>query len=293
MKKLNLHEIFEFGRVLNPLSKIEGNSKISDQLMEVISARLALNAMMRPDSPLLETARRAVQKLIDAISRIVPADISEAFKIGKDEEFSFHAHWIKEALRQLESVLGNDMPGIAAYHVSKKGIFNTEDLITQAEYYLTEDIRRELPVQACTDLREAGKCLAYELPTACVFHLWRAVEAVMAEYHDRLTGTKLPEKKRNWSAYIQKLNEANADEKITAFLNHIREHYRNPQTHPEINVELSEAQQLFGAAMSSINQILLAIKQLKTQPNGSESLHSPLPKTVLSALFPNENESAV
>lgn len=161
--------------------------------------------------------------------------------------------------------ISNDMPGIAAYLVSKKGIYDTDALIEHAEHHLLPDIRAALPPQAITDLREAGRCLAYENATACAFHLWRAIETVMQEYYSKLTGSTLEKDgiASNWGAYIKGLENANADVKVTAFLDHIRDKYRNPHTHPDVVVTIGEAQGLFGVATSSIDQMVTEMKKLQ------------------------------
>lgn len=265
MKKLNLHEVYSFGKSLNPLLNIKQDSKLKPNIYILWFARSAAQTMMRDDSPLLGTARRAVGKLIAAINETIPNEFDAMMKIGDEAIISWYPlSKITTALNELESVLGNDMPGIAAYLVSKKGIFDTEDLIEHAENYLLSDIRSNLPEQAKVDLREAGKCLAYELATACAFHLWRAVETVMEAYYLRLTGKTLEQAgvASNWGAYIKALENAGADLKVTVFLNHIRDKYRNPHTHPDVVVTTGEAQGLFGVAMSSIDQMVTETKKL-------------------------------
>ena len=271
MKKLNLHEVYSFGKHLNPLLNIQKDTKLKSNVYILWAARNAAESMMRTDSPLLGTARRAVGKLISAINEVLSLDFDAMMKIGDEETITWYPlSKITGALGELESVLGNDMPGIAAYLVSKKGIFDTEELIEHAENYLLPDIRSNLPEQAKVDLREAGKCLAYELATACAFHLWRAVETVMEAYYLRLTGKTLEQAgiSSNWGAYIKALENAGADVKVTVFLDHIRDKYRNPHTHPDVIVTTGEAQGLFGVAMSSIDQMVIETQKLpaKTAP---------------------------
>jgi hypothetical protein len=174
--------------------------------------------------------------------------------------------------QELETVLAADMPDIASYVVSQKGIYRTDDLISHAERHLTEISQGALPSQACDDLRQAGSCLAYELPTACAFHLWRAVETTMGHYFKRLNGKDFDDAgvTRNWAKKIEALNkQPNVDSKVTTFLDHIRDKYRNPQTHPDQIVSLEDAQRLFNVAISSIEQMLLESLKLPAAPASS------------------------
>jgi hypothetical protein len=263
VKKLNLYEMYTFGKQLAALSGITQAAKINAHIFQLWFARENLRALIKDESPLLSTSRRAARKMIETIDRVLPQDLAGIAKIADDSAFEWAANSITNAMSELESVLGNDMPDIAAYVVSQKGIYRTEDLIDHADYQLTADIRATLPPQATSDLREAGKCLAYELATACTFHLWRAIETVMESYYAELAAKTFDQANvtRNSGAHIKALGEAGADSKITAFLDHMRDEYRNPQTHPDAVIEIDEAQRLFAVAISSIDQMMVAIRK--------------------------------
>jgi hypothetical protein len=264
VRKFNLYEVYVFAQRMAPLQPIEADGKISDFVFELYEADESLKAMIGVDSPLLETGRRAAERLRDAITVIYAGQFAKLLEIPKDTEFGWlNGPKIKNALKDLESVLSNDMPGISSYLVSQKGIYRTDDLIEHADRYFPEEIRIAIPQQASKDLIEAGKCLAYEVSTACAFHLWRAVETVMGEYYEKIAGKTFAADgiDKNWGAYVKALNSKAADNKITQFLDHIRSEYRNPQTHPEAMLEVSEALGLFGVAMSAIQQMILAIQK--------------------------------
>ena len=140
------------------------------------------------------------------------------------------------------------------YHISKKGAYSTADLIDHAHHQVPSSVRDTLPQQTKADLDQAGKCLAFDLPTAAAFHLLRGTEAVLREYYDRVVpGTKkAAAKMRNWGVYIKLLKEHGAEVKITSLLDHLRDAYRNPVLHPEENYTDERAQVLFGVCVSAI-----------------------------------------
>ena len=124
-------------------------------------------------------------------------------------------------------------------------------------------LRVKLPPQAVFDIREAGKCLAFETPTASAFHLLRAVEAMLLLYYVQVTGGALPPRMRNWGVYINNLRKnGHADEKILEFLDHIRQSYRNPVSHPEVSMTTDDMVVLFGVATAAIVQIAQALPDL-------------------------------
>jgi hypothetical protein len=258
MKKLNPYDLYVFGTRLAPLESIKEDTKLGEVSLKLWFARANLLEFTADDSMLPAASKRAANELIKAIDSTISRDFS---KIDNEKQITWsESYHVREKVNALGTVLQNDMPGISAYVVMQKGIYKTDDLIVHAEYALLENIRKHLPAQAKVDMQEAGRCLAYELPIACAFHMYRAMEEVMRYYYQVLTGKTFKEAgiKRGWDAYIKALNEAGAENKVTQFLNHVRAEYRNPQTHPDEIIDIQEAYALLGAAVSSINQMILA-----------------------------------
>ncbi len=207
----------------------------------------------------MNSSVRAAKDVMSAITAIIPEDVSAALAIDSETLLDWRLNTLKHKVGTFETIMNGDMPDIASYIVSQKGIYRTDDLIAHAENHLSAASKAALPNQACEDLREAGRCLAYEVPTACAFHLWRTVESVMAYYYVKLSGVTFEDAgvQRNWGAYIPALTAVGAPVKITAFLSHIKDEYRNPQTHPDEPVPIEEAQRLFSTAISSVEQMML------------------------------------
>jgi hypothetical protein len=267
MKKFNPYNTYLLGKQLSPaLALKEEDCKYGDVLWQLYVARNVLSDQTSEPTVFQPASLRAAQSVLEAIDRILPADIQQIFGADQDTKvFAYEIHTVRTAIENLETVLRNDMPGVSCYVVSQKGIYKTDDLITHADHHFPSAIRAEIPEQAKIDLIESGKCLAFEVPTACAFHLWRAVETVMANYYAKLTNSTFKADKiaKNWAAYIRALNEKGAEPNITKFLDHIRSEYRNPQTHPEAMLDVNEALGLFGVALSAIHQMVLEIQKLE------------------------------
>lgn len=114
--------------------------------------------------------------------------------------------------------------------------------------------------EALFDCREAGRCLAYELATACGFHIFRALEAVLRKYYLQVSASKAPPKVRNIGVYLNAMKQAKVgDEKIRFALKQLTDLYRNPLIHPEAVLTQEEAIGIFGLARSSIGGMLAAL----------------------------------
>jgi len=265
MKKFNPYETYSLGKQLFPVLNFEENDYDYSEIMwPLYTARVTLLAQIKASTVFQSASNRAAGSVISAINTVVPTDIEEMFKVENNKKVTrYEIKNIKNHIQNLETVLSNDMPGVSAYIVSQKGIYKTDDLISHADHNFPKEIRNIIPEQAIKDLIESGKCLAFEVPTACAFHLWRAVETVMGVYYQKLAKNtfELDKVNKNWGAYIKALDTKGADTKITQFLDHIRESYRNPQTHPEAMLEVNEALGLFGVATSAIHQMVLEIQK--------------------------------
>ena len=100
--------------------------------------------------------------------------------------------------------------------------------------------RRERCRSAHAYINQAGRCLAFEVPTAALFHMFRAADSVLRRWYKQVTGVEPKVKMRNWGTYIRKLRECGVDEKILSALEQIKELHRNPVIHPEAQISIEE-----------------------------------------------------
>lgn len=268
MEKLNTHSIYLLATVVHPLETIEHKEgmKLKDAYWVLLSAQIQLAWFIGTNSFFSPSLKRAAVAALNSITdagmpTTMPWDPGGADALDSQKELnSYNISLINAAITKFETVLANELPGLAIYHVDQKGIYSTDDLLTKADCHIPETVRKELPGKAAQDIREAGKCLAFDLSTASAFHTWRALETVMGYYYVSLTGKTFEESgvKQNWGAYITALKTIKAEEKITSFLDHIRGAYRNPISHPEETLESEEAFSLFSAGISAITQAMRA-----------------------------------
>ena len=250
---------------LSVLNNVTAETPFSDLIWPLWTARYTLNQLSTENPVLVDSSRRAITNFIAAINRVLPAD-DELWGIdhtGKTAN-AYATAGILTAWKNFETVLSNDVPATPTFVVMQKGIYRTEDLIDNGYDHLPKGLRALLFPQVEVDIMQSGRCLAFEVPTASAFHMWRAVESAMDSYYTALTGKTFKDAKmsRSWASYIQALDRAGADKKVTSFLDHIREEYRNPIAHPSVNIELEEAFMLFGTGLSAIAQMAGAIKGL-------------------------------
>jgi hypothetical protein len=275
MQQLNVHSYYGLGKKIEgierEIAKIDESLPLNEIAWPLFLLRWDLSAIVREPCALLPASQRAAKAIIQEIGDHVTENVEDIFKLGKDDLiYPYQLNSLLTSIKNFETVLKNDMPEMSNFAVAQIGIFRTEDLINRSFLQVEESLRPLLKPLALTDITEAGKCLAFRVPTAAAFHLSRAIETGMNQYYEALTGKpfNLQPRANNWGAKTQALRDATANEKITEFLEHIRKAYRNPVTHPEVVMEPAEAFGFFSQALSVISLMLAAVReaQEKCQP---------------------------
>jgi hypothetical protein len=177
---------------------------------------------------------------------------------------SWQTYAIKRAAREFETVLAAECQVLDTYFISKKGAYSMADLIEHGHFQIPKSIHGSIPDQTKSDFDQAGKCIAFDLPTAAAFHLLRGTEAILTKYYELVVPgeKKASPKMRNWGVYIKLLNDHGAETKVTSLLAHLRDSYRNPVLHPEENYTDERAQVLFGVCVSAVVIIDEEIKKI-------------------------------
>lgn len=166
---------------------------------------------------------------------------------------------IREALLEFEKEFEHESRQIAVFGVTPKDDRDLRILIDDAIKNWPADVLAALPDKTKYDLREAGRCLAFERPTACALHICRATEALMLGYYEKLATQPWPHAQKDWGIYNRELIALNAPERITTRLDEIRKMDRNAYAHPDITVPLDEAPIIYGLCR---NVIFLMAKEM-------------------------------
>jgi hypothetical protein len=272
VQQLNVNEYYELGKQINSIERLVVDTSNSVSLSSIawsmFLARWKVQTILVEPCALLPASQRAANGVIAAINILIPEEVEDIFKIEKTEQvYPWQLSRVTDAINSFETVLKNDMPEMSTFAVVQIGIYRTEDLINKSNLQIDESVRGHLLDLASKDIVEAGKCLAFRVPTAAAFHLSRAIETGMNQYYESLTGSPfgLKDAARNWAVKTKALVEAGAEEKITEFLVHIRKSYRNPITHPDEILESSEAFNFFPQSISVISMMLAAVKAIDDQ----------------------------
>lgn len=161
----------------------------------------------------------------------------------------------------LASVVKSESERIQVFAVTKKR-YDTKDLLNNVSAIFGQQVFASLHDVAQSDFNDAGKCIAFDLPTSAAFHLMRGTEMVLRQLYRAKIGKDAGEK--NWGPMVKDLQAKDPTLKpLYDHLDNIRENFRNPTQHPDKIYGIDEAQDLFGVCVDVVDQMIPIIMQLQ------------------------------
>lgn len=156
---------------------------------------------------------------------------------------------------KLEATIDAELKLKVAYELSEKK-FKISTLLSSPPELFSENVYAELSVIAQYDFTEAGKCIAFERPTAAAFHILRGTEATLRQYYQTIIKRKRLENPL-WGPMVTQLRQRTDTPKpMLDALDNIRANFRNPTLHPEATYGLDEAQDLLSVCVDAINRMV-------------------------------------
>jgi hypothetical protein len=258
---ISLPYIYNLSTALKPLNTLTTGATINESIWVLFNAESELEAFLFSSvySATLKATTMPGQVLLQALKKLTT-------DANKDRTLDFiDTYSVTNSLATFEAVLTAEMNVCKAYFVTKKRGYDVSDLITQAEVLFPSELVAKVP-EAVPDIQQAGKCIAFEIPTAAGFHLMRALELVLRLYFDAVGKGEPRPTTNNMGDYLRIMSDKNlGDAKAVAVLKQIKDLHRNEFIHPETTLTLDQAIALLGIAQSAIVYMLDALpeKQLK------------------------------
>lgn len=254
MEKINLPLFYDLGSHLNALTKLNPEtSDVLDIIVESIDTQFTIKSLLQ-SFPILTVSRAAARQLSEAIDELIDTGFPMPDKPHDPARSKFRQAVSKA--KEFETILIAELQTLATYHVTQKAIYSTTDLVDRAENIFLPPTLQKLGPEVLEEVRQSGRCLAFEIATASAFHMMRATELVMREYYISVCKPTAGAKTKldNWGAYITELKNSPAPEvkEVVAILQQIKDRHRNPIMHPEVVLSPDEAFTLFEIAKAAI-----------------------------------------
>lgn len=259
MVRILIPYVYNLSESLTPLASVKSGDKLNIHIYAIFNAHSILSVFLYQSvwSSCLRVCKGPGKELLEALKTLYEKDDLES------ELDYWEVVALNQKLTSFKTVLEAEFQTAATYLVTPRRGYDIATLIENAEVIFPDELMRKVP-DTLFDLREAGKCIAFDLGTAAGFHLLRALETVIRAYWTVvMEGAPLPEV-RNLGVYISEMEKAKrGDRKVLVALRQIKDHHRNELMHPEEKLDLDQAIALLGITQSAIVPMLREIPEPK------------------------------
>ncbi|HAS04212.1 MAG TPA: hypothetical protein DCR71_00330 [Dehalococcoidia bacterium] len=268
MEKINLPFFYNFGHQLNILTQFENGveqrleiflsaNKVEDGLLFLLGPSLKLVYCRTSGLDLY----RAIKELQKWLKETEPPNWN-----APDEKVTTKFRKVVSKAKEFETLLCAELQTLSVYHVTQIGIYSTSDLITYAEKVFPPSICSKLDSKVIEEVRQSGRCLAFDCNTASAFHIIRALELVLHDYYIFICKPKPKTRLPNWGAYISALEKVQNNPKVKeviAIIQQIKDQHRNLIMHPELVLTSDDAFTQFDIAKAAIATMIEQIPNKK------------------------------
>lgn len=252
MDRFNAETIYELGEAMQALTSLAPNARRGRLFQPAFAACNSLDRLANLSQLTFSAGFVAKAKaFMDFSDKLLNANVDKGEVLDdNDQKWQSSIQRLQSMARELVTLFKSECIGLNLYSVEAVLAYDTETLIEQGHQLIPTSLRSGLPEMVKTDLQAAGRCLAFALPTACAFHMSRAAEGVLSLWFEKYIGPKPPKKSdQTFGSLVGRAEREAAplhkpSASLLSNLKHIKDDYRNPITHPEVEVTVEESHKL-------------------------------------------------
>jgi hypothetical protein len=254
MLRIDLSYFYKTGELIHQLTQLSGEKTSGEMFGESWFAYEHLRTMISSGS-LISSYASAV-KLKELLEPYT--DVTQ----GRKEKIPFwEVDMLARQAQTFETTLNAELAVSPTYTITPKGGYHIDILLRAPSQMFPPGLVAVIP-ETAYDVEQSAKCLAFEVSTAAGFHLHRLNESVVHRYWDAASKGKERPNNDSVGEYLVAMDAAKiGDEKIKSTLRQINKLHRNPVLHPEDNLTVQQAIELFGIIVSAISAMLPVIKK--------------------------------
>jgi hypothetical protein len=266
VKRVNLLEYFELAESLTNAKRATSldNSKGGNLYIALWQLPPKLRDFLQEDNG-FNASKYAAAELAGTVDGWISTNVLQNEQFSSDLFDKDFSSWeygsIPKKIDAFRSVFEAECHDVDVYSVGQIAIYKTQALVANGSHVIPEEYRMEMSEEALKEFDDAGRCLAFDLPTACGFHALRGTELVMDGYLKSFGVTK---NMKSWNDYIQtfqKLRESKdakrkPSEKVSAMLDRMRTLDRNPLMHPREVLDNVGANHVFSLSAITVVEMI-------------------------------------
>ena len=235
-----------FGTELRYLQDAPEGQRVHGETWILENIDRFLDRLLRFELPVTQ---RAVYELVELRENL--AKSTSEHELTDDE-----ASTLRNIMNDVRKTLFAEASGKVAFIVTDKRI-DVNKLLSNMPALMAPGIFDSLPDIAQYDFIEAGKCIAFELPTAAAFHLLRGSEAVLRHFYCSIVKRSRVDPLL-WGPMVESLRKRKKPPPAPLLdnLDNIRRSFRNPTQHPDKIYDIQQVQDLFALCIDVVNRMV-------------------------------------
>lgn len=265
MIRINIPWIVEVAAALDRLNEVQKGMTFSEGWLPLFNAKQQVELLsMSVYSQHIRVSRQKAASLVSTLERFLERPNSQHV----DELDQWTLRNERDRFREVFLAEISSMP---AYLVARKESYDVDVLIDSGTSLFPPTLILKAP-ETEKDALESGRALAFELPTACGFHLFRVTEAVVKRYWDEVSGGKSRPKLQTLGNFASEMEKMKiGDEKVVESIKQMTRLHRNPIAHPEVILSVEEAIGIVGMARSVVGSMLSVMPDVPTTTGAPSS----------------------
>ena len=272
MERIDQLLFYRLAAHLDALRKLKASDDLVQIFLGLSAANRTLHSVLESSHGIqLRYSRPAADGLLIRISTCISQHFQSTDSKGNTilkmpDEMPEYALQFESVIQTFETNLAAELREAPTYYVSKRGAYDTADLVDHAERVLEESLHATMGEKAVREYKAAGRCYAFGLPTATGFHVCRAVEAMLENFYKLYSGKD--ETLKSWHDYIVSLTKiAGEDNDIPKpqsrtlnDLERLKDSSRNPIMHPRVVLDEVDADILLSEGKNVITLMALEMR---------------------------------
>jgi len=262
VQRIRIPWMFDVFSALEALSGVVANQPIKSHWFALFNAKNQIDNVFNgsPYSRHLRVSRELGETLHETITELL-GDNAANSELNVGEYDAWLLKFRRDAFRP---VFLSEVSTFPAFLVMDKEGYDINLLIDEGKRLFPASLSVKAP-EATRDAMEVGKAIAFELPTAAGFHIFRVVEAVLKRYWDHVSGNKDRPKLETIGSYASILEDnKHGDQKVWESLKQLAKLHRNPLIHPEVILDVGEEIEILGISRSVVGAMLKVMPELPT-----------------------------
>lgn len=276
MRLIDLTFFVELGAAFKDLEVLPDSPTLWSIYFPALRLRSSIGSIILGPNLKLSASLHSANQLVSEINSLENTHFRDRDGKWLSPESEARDDWIVHSItskaKELRTVLLAELRTVSSFSVDQTGIFNVGQLVNSAHQAMSESSQVRVGTDVRAEIDAAGKCLAFNLPTACGFHAMRAIERIMKMYSAMFFDKSELKKFSNWSHHINALEKLHSQEQLSrpsseaiALLKQVRDIYRNPLMHPERTLTSEEAATLFHSALAAMSRIAAELVQVEPE----------------------------